>query len=66
MADEETNEILAAAKHAKAQKEKADAAAKDKKGDWPIAAIGIGVGVGSAALTAALLYANRHRGKKED
>ena len=63
MADEETNEILAAAKHAKAQKEKADAAQKSAKGDWPIAAIGIGVG--SAALTAALLYANRHRGKKD-
>jgi hypothetical protein len=67
MADEtKPNEIVAAAQHAKAQAETAKAAERERKqGDWPIAAIGIGVGVGSAALTAALLYANRHRGKKD-
>lgn len=56
------NEIMATARAAKAHK---DAAAKtpepSKRRTWQIAAIG--AGIGSAALTAALLYANRHRKK---
>ena len=67
MNDEETNEILAAARDAKAQKEKADAAAREAAEDWSMTALGIGVGVGigSAALAAALLYANRNKGRKD-
>lgn len=65
--DEEENEVLRAARELQAQKEAADAAeaaekeaAKDgKKGfGWKTAA---GIGVGSAAVLAALLYANRDK-----
>ncbi len=59
--DTETNEILAAARDAKAIRERAA-----KKNEWPIAAIGLGVGVGSAAIAAAMLYASRSRGKRDD
>ncbi|HWK36067.1 hypothetical protein [Sphingomonas sp.] len=62
---EEQNEIMAAAKDAKARKERARSG--DKKGNgWSIGAIGLGVGVGSAAVAAALLYAGRNRGKRDD
>lgn len=61
--DTQTNEILAAARDAKARRERADSA-DTKKHDWPIAAIGIGIG--SAAVAAAMLYANRNRGKRDD
>lgn len=66
--DEEENEVLRAARELQAQKEAADraeaadkeAAAKDgKKGfAWKTAA---GIGIGSAAVLAALLYANRDK-----
>ena len=60
----EENEIMAAAREAKAHK---DAAATTpdpgKLSNWGIAAIGV-AGIGSAALTAALLYANREKGGK--
>lgn len=37
------------------------AVAKAKRSHWPSGALAIGIGVGSAALAAALLYANRHK-----
>ncbi len=56
--DESTNEIVKAAKDAKARKAKSGG----ERGDhWPLKAIGLGVGIGSAAVTAALLYANRDK-----
>jgi hypothetical protein len=59
VADEDTNEIVAAAKDAKARRERAR---RDGHGGrWPLKAIGLGVGIGSAAVAAALLYANRDR-----
>ena len=63
------NEILAAARAAKAQSEAAAKALSekigtDKAGHWPIGKIGIGVGIGSAAVAAAVLFANRNRPKK--
>ncbi|WP_294288498.1 hypothetical protein [uncultured Sphingomonas sp.] len=63
MAEDTTNEIVAAAKDAKARTEKAIAKVKPKDG-WPLKAIGLGVGIGSAAVAAAMLYANRD--KKDD
>ena len=59
MADKETNEILAAAKDAKARK--ANAKSATESGQWPLKAIGLGVGIGSAAVAAALLYVNRDK-----
>lgn len=65
--DEEENEVLRAARELQAQKEAAEAteaadkeAARDgKKGfGWKAAA---GIGIGSAAVLAALLYANRDK-----
>ncbi len=53
----EENEIVAAARKAKAATK-----AEDKQNNWPLA-VGVGLGVGSAALAAALLYARR--GKKD-
>ena len=56
------NEIEAAAREAKRARAAADAAsgkAKAQESHWPVIAIGIG----SAALVAALLYANRPRRK---
>lgn len=54
------NEIEAAAHDAKRLREAAEG---KEHGNWPVAQIAIGVGVGSAALAAALLYANRPRKK---
>ncbi|KTE21313.1 hypothetical protein ATE67_08435 [Sphingopyxis sp. H050] len=65
--DEEENEVLRAARELQAQKAAAEAteaadreaAAKSgKKIGWKAAA---GIGVGSAAVLAALLYANRDK-----
>lgn len=66
--DEEENEVLRAARELQAQKEAAeateaadrDAAARAGKKSigWKAAA---GIGVGSAAVLAALLYANRDK-----
>lgn len=54
------NEIEAAAHEAKRLRD-ATAAQDRRKSGWPVATIAIGVG--SAALAAALLYANRPRKK---
>ena len=56
---EEPNEILAAAAHAKAAKERVAGTAEKKS--WPLGAIGLGVGIGSAAVAAAMLFAGRKR-----
>lgn len=61
-ATEIANEIVAetlAAKEQRAAAAATDDAAKAKR--WPLATIGLGIG--SAAVVAALLYANRHRKK---
>lgn len=62
--EEEENEVIRAARELRAQKEAAEAteaadrdAAKGKRG-WKTAAAA-GIGIGSAAVIAALLYANR-------
>lgn len=63
MSDQEPNEIVAAAKHHKAAKERAGVKDSKKNGkSWPIGAIGLGVGIGSAAVAAAMIFAGR--GKK--
>ena len=67
--EEEQNEVIRAARELRAQKEAAeateaadkDAAVKDdKKRGWKTAAAA-GIGIGSAAVLAALLYANRDK-----
>jgi hypothetical protein len=58
------NEVMRAAREAKAQAEKAETGAADPaKGNKPKVGwkTGVGIGVGSAALLAALLYANRKK-----
>ena len=62
----EENEVLRAARESREQKAAADASEEALKNDgnkrslgWKTAA---GVGVGSAALLAALLFANRNKG----
>lgn len=63
-AEQPENEVLRAAREAKAQAEKAASGAADPamankpKVGWKT---GVGIGVGSAALLAALLYANRKK-----
>ena len=60
------NEILAAAKEAKAH---AAAAARNVAGtarNWPLATIGLGVGIGSAAIAGAVLFANRNTNRTRD
>jgi hypothetical protein len=55
----EENEVMRETRRAKEQAEKAEAALKGKKQiGWKT---GVGIGVGSAALLAALLYANRKK-----
>jgi hypothetical protein len=64
--DEETNEIIDAARaHKRHSEAAADKPEPSRKRNWDATAIGVGVGaaIGSAALTAALLFANR--GKKK-
>ncbi|WP_260599779.1 hypothetical protein [Sphingomonas endolithica] len=58
MSDQEPNEIVAAAKHANAARERAR---KAEAKSWPIGAIGLGVGIGSAAVAAAMLFAGRKK-----
>jgi Na+/H+-translocating membrane pyrophosphatase len=53
------NEIVKSAQQAKEGEKKAEAG--DNRTAW--IAAGVGVGVGSAALVAALLYANRDKSK---
>jgi hypothetical protein len=57
------NEIVKSAQQAKEGEEKAEANSGDNRGAWLAAGVGVGVGIGSAALVAALLYANRDKGK---
>ncbi|PAX08224.1 hypothetical protein [Sphingomonas lenta] len=60
---DEPNEILAEAKAVK-DRERAAAEKDDKARNWPLGAFGMGVGIGSAAVAAAVLFANRSRSKK--
>ena len=53
------NEIVKSAQDAKDGEERAPE--ENNRGAW--IAAGVGVGIGSAALVAALLYANREKGK---
>lgn len=64
LTEDAPNEILAAARAAKTQSDAAAKALADKAGHWPIGKIGLGVGIGSAAVAAAVLFANRSRPKK--
>ena len=64
---EEENEVLRASRELQQQKEAADAAeaadreaARGKRAGWKTAAAA-GLGIGSAAVIAALLYANRDK-----
>lgn len=57
------NEIVKSATLAK-EGEEAARQNDDNRTAW--IAAGVGVGIGSAALVAALLYANKSRGKKKD
>ena len=60
--NDEPNEILAAARDAKAREEaatKARRARHDRR--WQLGTLGLGVGIGSAAVAAAVLFANRDR-----
>jgi fructoselysine-6-P-deglycase FrlB-like protein len=59
---DQPNEILEAAAAAKAQQDAAaKASAATKKNRWPMRIIG--VGIGSAAVAAAVLYANSDKTK---
>jgi hypothetical protein len=62
VSDDAPNEILAAARDAKAHQEAAKANKPAKS--WPIAKIGLAAGIGSAAVAAAVLFAQRDRGDK--
>ena len=64
--EETENEVLRATRELQAQKEAADATETADKGEgagkkkgWKTAATAAGIGIGSAAVLAALLYANR-------
>ncbi|APZ99224.1 hypothetical protein BWQ93_12535 [Sphingopyxis sp. QXT-31] len=64
--EETENEVLRAARELQAQKEAAEATEAADKGaeggkkiGWKTAAAAAGIGIGSAAVLAALLYANR-------
>jgi homoserine kinase len=61
----ELNEVAAAARDAKrAADAVADAKQPSKGQHWPLVPIGVGLGIGSAALAAAMLYANAERKKR--
>ncbi len=57
---DEPNEILAEAAAAKQHEAAAKEAKHDRKG-WDLGKIGLGVGIGSAAVAAAVLFANRKK-----
>ena len=60
MTDPDTpNEILASVKAAKDQAASVATKTVEKSRSWPLARIGLGVGIGSAAIAAAVLFANR-------
>ncbi len=63
MTEKPVNEIV---KSATLAKEGEQAARKDEDNRTAWIAAGVGVGIGSAALVAAMLYANKSRGKKKD
>ena len=61
--NEEPNEILAAARDAKTHGENADKAKRERESrNWKI---GIAAGIGSAAVAAAVLFANRDKNGKK-
>jgi hypothetical protein len=68
VSDEQPNEILEAAAAAKAHEEAgaSSAAAHQRKGRWQPGKTWLGVGIGSAAVAAAVLFANSRKdeGKK--
>jgi hypothetical protein len=68
VSDEQPNEILATAAAAKAHEEAgaSGAAALQRKGRWQPGKTWLGVGIGSAAVAAAVLFANARKddGKK--
>ena len=57
---DEPNEILAAAAAAKQHQTAANDARRDRRG-WDLGKIGLGVGIGSAAVAAAVIFANRKK-----
>jgi hypothetical protein len=63
--DDCPNEITAAARDARDHNAAAAPSKEErrKRGRWPMATIGFGIG--SAALGAAMLYADRNRSKKK-
>jgi diaminopimelate epimerase len=61
LTDDAPNEILAAAKEAKAHSEAAAKATVAKARTWPLGTIGIGAAIGSAAVAAAVLFANNRK-----
>ncbi|WP_374944297.1 hypothetical protein [Sphingomonas sp.] len=58
------NEILAAAKHAKDAASAAAEAVAARTKSWPLAKISLGMSIGSAAVAAAVLFANSRRDGK--
>ncbi len=58
------NEILAAARDAKARGEAAAKAVAEKTKNWPLARIGLAAGIGSAAIAGAVLFAGRNKTRK--
>ncbi|HEX8420473.1 MAG TPA: hypothetical protein VF638_10735 [Sphingomonas sp.] len=63
-ADDTPNEILAAAKIAKESAMAAAEAVAARSKSWPLAKISLGVSIGSAAVAAAVLFANSRRDGK--
>ena len=64
MTDPDTpNEILATVKAAKEQAATVATKTAEQRRSWPIARIGLGVGIGSAAVAAAVLFANHSKKK---
>ena len=62
MIDPDTpNEILASVKAAKEQAASLSNKTVATSRSWPLAKIGLGVGIGSAAIAAAVLFANRSK-----
>ena len=63
MTDEQPNEILASVAAAKAREDAGAQKAEDRARDrrWQLGKLGLGVGIGSAAVAAAVLFANRRK-----
>lgn len=59
------NEIVEAARDAKARQDAAMGGEAERKAKrWQIGKFGLGVGIGSAAVAAAVLFANRDKSDK--